>query len=133
MAARRTIAVRYVAFAAVATGVNIASQVAVFAVYPGPGVLWLAMAVGTGTGLVTKYALDRRWIFDQPPASFIAHSVKFSRYTGTGVLTTLLFWLTEWVFDTVGGTAAWRYTGAVIGLAAGYAIKYRLDKRYVFR
>jgi len=26
-----------------------------------------------------------------------------------------------------------RYAGAVLGLAAGYWLKYHLDKRYVFR
>jgi preprotein translocase subunit SecA len=38
----------------------------------------------------------------------------------------------EFGFDFLFGTKLMRYVGGVIGLAIGYAIKYQLDKRYVF-
>jgi putative flippase GtrA len=49
------------------------------------------------------------------------------------VITTLIFWGTETLFWLTWGTDLMRETGAVIGLAVGYVIKYNLDKRFVFR
>lgn len=127
------LALRYTAFAVAATGVNVATQDVATALYAGPFALWLGIFAGTGTGLVTKYLLDRRWIFGEGRADLAEHSVKFTLYTLMGVATTCIFWVTEWAFDHVsGGDERWRYTGAVLGLAIGYAIKYRLDKRFVF-
>lgn len=48
------------------------------------------------------------------------------------VLTTVLFWCSEYVFHHFFGTDAMRYLGGVVGLAIGYFIKYNLDKRFVF-
>jgi hypothetical protein len=39
----------------------------------------------------------------------------------------------EFGFDYLFKTTEARYIGACIGLAIGYIIKYRLDKRFVFR
>lgn len=128
------LAVRYTLFAVIATIVNIATQDIATAIYTGAGALWLGIFAGTGTGLVTKYLLDRRWIFMEAPDSITGHSRKFSLYTLMGVVTTVIFWGTEWLFDHLsGGDEFWRYTGAVIGLAIGYTTKYRLDRRFVFR
>lgn len=128
-----TLALRYTAFAIAATAVNIATQDVATAVYQGPYALWAGILAGTGTGLVTKYLLDRRWIFGEGRADLAEHSVKFTLYTLMGVATTLVFWVTEWTFDRLsGGDELWRYTGAVLGLAVGYSVKYRLDKRFVF-
>lgn len=127
------LALRYAAFAAIATGVNVATQDVTTAFYQGPHALWAGIFAGTGTGLVTKYLLDRRWIFGEGRADLGEHSRKFSLYTLMGVATTFIFWVTEWTFDRLsGGDEAWRYTGAVVGLAIGYTVKYRLDKRFVF-
>lgn len=123
---------RYAAFAAFAMMVNIAAQMVTFANYEGPAALWLAIAIGTVTGLSAKYLLDRRWIFYDASSTLSDHSIKFSFYTLTGVPTTIIFWVTEWLFDWLGGSPAWRYAGAVTGLTIGYAIKYRLDRRFVF-
>ena len=48
------------------------------------------------------------------------------------MVTTLVFWGTEFAFHLAFQTDAMRYLGGVIGLVIGYAIKYQLDKRYVF-
>jgi len=93
----------------------------------------LGPLAGTGTGLVTKYLLDRHWIFFEGRGNLSDHSRKFTLYTLMGGATTLIFWVTEWTFDHLsGGDELWRYTGAVVGLAIGYTVKYRLDKRFVF-
>lgn len=127
------LALRYTAFAVVATAVNIATQDVATALYTGTGALWLGIFAGTATGLVTKYLLDRRWIFMEAPDSLAGHSRKFSLYTLMGVATTVIFWGTEWLFDRLsGGDEFWRYLGAVVGLAIGYTTKYHLDRRFVF-
>lgn len=127
------LALRYTLFALIATVVNIVTQDIATAIYTGAHALWLGIFAGTGTGLVTKYLLDRRWIFMQARGSLAEHSRKFSLYTLMGVATTVIFWGTEWLFDHLsGGDEFWRYFGAVVGLAIGYITKYRLDRRFVF-
>lgn len=125
---------RYIAFALVATLANLAVQRVVLAIAALPGMLAfpLALAAGTLAGLVTKYVLDKRWIFDDRSRGVEAHGRLFSLYALTGVATTAIFWGTETLFWLTWGTDLARETGAVLGLAIGYAIKYRLDRRFVF-
>lgn len=120
---------RYGAFAAVATVVNLGVQRAALALSP-----WLALAMlaGTAAGLVVKYLLDKRWIFFDGATGAAAHGRKFALYTAMGVVTTLIFWGAE-----TGAWAIWhsetaRETGAVLGLMVGYVVKFRLDRRFVF-
>nr|WP_247887257.1 GtrA family protein [Azospirillum sp. SYSU D00513] len=122
---------RYTAFAVVATAVNLLTQWCLFALYAGPGAVYAALALGTLTGLVAKYVLDKRWIFDDRSTGAAAHARKFSLYTLMGVFTTVIFWGTELAFDALGG-GSWRYVGGALGLAIGYVVKYRLDRRFVF-
>jgi putative flippase GtrA len=82
---------RYTLFAVNATAVNIATQMASFAVYDGAFALALAMGLGTGTGLVVKYLLDKRWIFFDLETGARAHGRKFGLYTLMGVATTAIF------------------------------------------
>lgn len=127
----RDLVLRYALFALLATGVNVAAQHLSLGVYAGRYGLGLAIGAGTGAGLVTKYILDRRWIFHSPAAALKSQGRDFSLYTLTGVLTTPIFWSMELTFNHLFGTALMRDLGAVLG-AIGYVIKYRLDKRFVF-
>ena len=71
MAARpapAAIAVRYAAFAAVATAVNVATQALCFALYAGRHELYASMAAGTAAGYALKYRLDRRFVFRERAA-----------------------------------------------------------------
>ncbi|WP_267138070.1 GtrA family protein [Anianabacter salinae] len=126
--------VRYALFAVVATVANLGVQRAVFWI-GGDSAGWfvLAMAAGTGAGLVVKFVADAVWIFDEVPTSLRGGTSAFLLYTATGAVTTLLFWVTETGFWLWFGTDAAREAGAVIGLAFGYTVKYRLDRRFVFR
>ncbi len=128
------LALRYIGFAGLATLANLGVQRLVLAVPLLPAGQWLlvAMAAGTLVGLVIKYLLDKRFIFADRSRGLAAHGRRFSAYAGFGLFTTLLFWGFEAGFWWLGGTTAWREAGAVIGLAIGYAIKYRLDRRFVF-
>jgi putative flippase GtrA len=97
-----------------------------------PWVVVLSVMAGTGTGLVFKYVWDKLLIFGFRPATASRDLLAFGGYTLTGVGTTATFWGFEFGFDLLFGTKLMRYVGGVIGLAIGYAIKYQLDKRYVF-
>jgi putative flippase GtrA len=123
---------RYALFAAIATAINLGSQAAFAQFYYGPFALIGAIILGTGTGLVTKYLLDKYWIFFDRSTSAAAHGKQFVLYTGTGIATTLIFWAFEYGFDALPPEGRWRYVGAVIGLTIGYVTKYRLDRRFVF-
>ena len=125
--------VSYIAFALIAAAINIGSQWLCLREYGGPLALTLAMGVGTGSGLVTKYLLDKRWIFRDSGGGVANHSRKFLLYALMGAGTTALFWLTEAVFDALSQDGQLRFVGAGIGLAIGYVAKYHLDRRFVFR
>jgi len=81
---------------------------------------------------VVKYLLDKRWIFADAETGLRAHSRKFSLYSAMGLITTAIFWASETAFWLAFGTHEARELGAVLGLAAGYVVKYQLDKRFVF-
>jgi putative flippase GtrA len=122
----------YVAFAVLATAANLLAQRAVLSFGSGAGLFALAVFVGTAVGLVLKYALDKRWIFGDLTTGLAANGKKFGLYTVMGLVTTAIFWGSETAFWLFWRTDAMRELGAVIGLSVGYAIKYQLDRRYVF-
>jgi putative flippase GtrA len=123
----------YSVFAAVATLANIGAQDVTTRIYDGPLHILLSVCVGTGVGLVVKYLLDKKWIFRFKAENARHDATLFTLYVTMGLVTTAIFWGVEFGFNHVFGTAEARYIGACIGLAIGYVIKYRLDKRYVFR
>jgi hypothetical protein len=123
----------YAILAFIATCANIAAQDAALHVYSGPWDVMLSVVVGTGTGLVTKYVLDKKYIFGFRARDAAHDGRTFALYTLTGIVTTLVFWGFEFGFDHVFDSKAMRYLGAVIGLAIGYVMKYRLDRHFVFR
>ena len=127
------IAVKYVAFAVVATLLNLLFQFISFLVYDGFASLYVAMAAGTAAGLLSKYILDKKFIFYHKPTSKKNDATKFFFYSLTGVFTTFIFWGTEIAFDSMFDAEAAKYIGAVVGLAIGYTFKFFLDKTFVFR
>jgi putative flippase GtrA len=123
---------RYSLFAAIATLLNLASQALSFYFYTENGAIYLAMAIGTLTGLICKYYLDKHFIFGYRTQNKSEDFFTFILYSLMGVITTLIFWATELGFDYFFNSHLAKYAGAVIGLAMGYFIKYKLDKKYVF-
>ncbi|MBU3057272.1 GtrA family protein [Pseudomonas indica] len=126
------LAAMYALFAAVATATNIGTQDAIIRMYDGPFALLLSIIAGTGTGLLVKYILDKRYIFSFQARDIAEDSRTFLLYALMGVVTTVVFWGFEFLFEFVFATKEMRYLGGVIGLAIGYFTKYELDKRYVF-
>lgn len=123
---------RYAVFAVLATLANLGAQRLVLLAGETAPIFALAVIVGTALGLVVKYALDKRWIFADPETGLRAHGRKFGLYTAMGLVTTAIFWATETAFWLGFGTHTAREIGAVLGLAVGYVVKYRLDRRFVF-
>ena len=111
---------------------NIAAQAIVMYFDKNSHSMLLSMLIGTGVGLVTKYILDKRYIFIFK-AENLAHGGKlFFLYCVMGIVTTTLFWIIEYGFHWIFATELMRYIGGAIGLIMGYLIKYRLDKQFVF-
>ena len=127
----------YALFAGIATAANLAAQASagralgLVAGALGPG-YWLALAFGTGVGLVVKYLLDKRWIFRDPATGLRAHGRRFTLYTVMGLATTALFWGMQTAFVLAFRSEAALLAGGALGLGIGYWVKYRLDRRFVF-
>ena len=128
---RVRIAALYALFAGIATLANLSAQAAVVALRPDQVGIVVSVLVGTVVGLPVKYLLDKRWIFGIVGTGRRDLRL-FVLYGLTAVFTTVLFWGTEWAFAAAFATTPARLVGGALGLAAGYAIKYRLDKRFVF-
>jgi putative flippase GtrA len=122
----------YVAFAIIATVVNLVTQEIMFQLYTSAFQLGISIFMGTLTGLVVKYVLDKKFIFNYQVDSKSKDSQTFFLYSVMGMITTVIFWVTEFAFDAWFATKTMRYTGAVIGLSVGYLTKYQLDKKFVF-
>jgi putative flippase GtrA len=123
---------KYTVFAGVATTLNIVAQDVTVRLYAGPMWLYASMAVGTLTGLLVKYFLDKRYIFFYASKNLVEDGRKFVLYSFMGIGTTLIFWGAELFFEYVFHSRVMRYSGGIIGLFLGYWVKYHLDKRFVF-
>lgn len=126
------VAIKYTIFAVISTLFNLLFQYFSFLLYAGFGSLYIAMFIGTLAGLVVKYILDKKFIFYHVVENKKEDAKKFALYSLMGVFTTIIFWGTEILFDTLSQNPNAKYLGAIIGLSIGYIIKYFLDKKYVF-
>lgn len=122
----------YSLFAIIAIAANVLSQEFALLFYQGAHELVVAIPVGTAVGLVVKYVLDRKYIFKADSVPLSKDGRQFIAYAATGVLTTVLFWGSEIVFELLFASREARYIGAILGLSCGYILKYQLDRRYVF-
>lgn len=127
-----TLAIRYIAFAIAATIGNLLTQRLVIRIGSETLSYFGALLAGTIVGLIIKYLLDKRWIFSDTSRGMVAHGRNFSLYALMGVATTVIFWGSETLFWLIWHNQEARETGAILGLAVGYFVKYRLDRRFVF-
>ena len=121
---------RYTAFCLLAMTVNLGFQFLAHRCL-GAG-FWLALVIGTTGGLVFKYVLDRNYIFEARGVGLGADISRFGLYSLLGILTTAVFWMTEWLGYQYLPLSYGRYFGGALGLIFGYALKYWLDRRWVF-
>ena len=124
------ILIKYIIFAVISTIVNLSFQYISFYFYSDIYSIYIAMFIGTLAGLILKYILDKKFIFEYETKTKKEEGKKFILYSLMGVFTTLIFWLFELGFDKLFDQ---KYLGAVIGLGIGYIVKYYLDKKFVFR
>jgi len=123
---------RYVLFAILATLANLATQETVIRALP-VAPLAFSILLGTAAGFIMKYLLDKRWVFEDRYSSHGQELRKITLYGLFSVFTTLIFWGFEVAFWVIWRTDFAKYTGAVLGLAVGYAAKFMLDRTFVFR
>ena len=126
------IAVLYTLFAVVSTAINIGSQILSIWIYKGPFSIEISILIGTIVGLPLRYVLEKKYIFDFTSENFTHDGKLFVFYSAMGVITTLIFWGTEYAFHLIYDTDLMRYLGGIIGLSIGFYVKYQLDKKYVF-
>ena len=124
--------VRYVVFAIIATLVNLVTQEIVVRIAP-VAPLASSILMGTATGFILKYVLDKKWVFDDDYGGHRQEVQKITLYGAFSVLTTLVFWGFEVAFWMIWQTDLAKYTGAVLGLAIGYGAKFILDRTFVFK
>ncbi len=127
------IVIKYSLFALISTLFNIGFQNLSFRLYDGFGSLYIAMFIGTITGLISKYILDKRYIFYHHTKDSVDNFKKFLIYSTMGIFTTAIFWGVEIGFNVLFQSENAKYVGACIGLSIGYIAKYFLDKKYVFK
>ena len=126
------IAVLYTLFAMLSTAINIGSQMLSIWIYKGPLHVEISILVGTAMGLPLRYFLEKRYIFNFTSKNLVHDGKLFVFYSAMGVITTLIFWGTEYAFHVIYDTDFMRYLGGIIGLSIGFYVKYKLDKKYVF-
>lgn len=126
------IAVLYTLFAVLSTAINIGSQMLSIWIYKGPLSVEISILVGTIMGLPLRYFLEKRYIFNFTSKNLVHDGKLFVFYSAMGVITTLIFWGTEYTFHLIYDTDFMRYLGGILGLSIGFYVKYQLDKKYVF-
>lgn len=142
---RSQMVLAYCAFAGLAMAVNLGAQWAVLrlalfaphiqgiaAQLQSFAIVTAATAVGTAAGLVLKYFLDKRFIFRDPASGARAHARRFSLYAAGGLVTTAIPYLMELVTRGYYPRGPAVLVAGAIGLMIGYAVKFRLDRRFVF-
>ena len=120
---------KYFLFAVISTIVNIFAQYTVFTFYNN---IYVGLFIGLLFGLITKYILDKNFIFYSQTKSIFEDSKMFFLYSLTGVFTTFIFVFFEISFYYLFKNEYSKYFGGVVGLGIGYLIKYKLDKKFVF-
>ncbi len=116
----------YFGFAVVATILNLICQnILIFLEYE----VYLQILGGTLIGLVSKYYLDRQYVFKDTKTNIAGSFIMYSLF---GALLTPLWWVIEIIFINLFGTILAQNIGAILGLAICYYLKYLLDKKYVF-
>ena len=123
----------YIFFAIIAMSINIYSQYLIFTIYITEHTIYIAILIGTTLGLISKYLMDKIYIFKYQINTLYDYSKNFAAYVFTGFFTTLIFWGFEYSFYILFDNDTAKYIGAIIGLSIGYTVKYILDKNFVFK
>ena len=116
----------YFLFAVLVTFINLAGQHIFLNFYEN---LFLAVVAGSASGLIIKFALDSKLVFESNKDMNLKIFIK---YAFIGACITPIIWVVEVTFLNIFGTVFMRDVGAVLGIALAYYIKYEIDKRFIF-
>ena len=96
--------------------------------------LFISLFLGTLAGLLLKYYLDKKFIFDYQIDNLAHDSKTFGLYSIMGLATTAIFWSCQLLFDYIFlQNLAMRYLGGAFGFAIGTYVKFLLDRKFVFK
>jgi hypothetical protein len=123
----------YSFFVAVGITTNLITQLLVAKVLTQVFQIYIGMSLGALTSMLVKFQLDRHYIFLCRPSSLITRGRQFFFYSLFGIVNISCFWSAELTFHFLFQAPSMRYVGAFIGLIVGHALKYRVDKRLVFK
>ena len=123
----------FFSFAIISTLLNLLTQRFILSFDKTNLFFFIAISSGTFVGLVIKFFLDKSYLFFDKKNNISHLRKKFGLYTFMGIFSTIIFWGTEYIFWIIWRQENMRELGAILGLTIGYIIKYKLDKRYVFR
>ena len=123
----------YIFFAMVSTIFNLLTQRVILSLNKTDLFFFIAILSGTAVGLLIKFFLDKSYIFFDKKNDISHLRRTFGLYSLMGTFSTVIFWGTESIFWVIWRQENMRELGAILGLTIGYLIKYKLDKRYVFR
>lgn len=116
----------------VSISINLGIQYISLLIYSGKFAIYFAMFFGTISAFIVKFILDKFFVFQFKSESLKQDLSKFILYTALSVITTLIFWITEILFNKLFNYEWAKYVGALLGLILGYTMKYWLDKNFVF-
>ena len=94
---RRKIIFNYTLFSIYAILLNLFFQEFSFIILI-KGNIYVSIIVGTIAGLILKYYLDKKYIFNFNTDGVIKETKIFILYSITGIFTTFIFWTLELVF-----------------------------------
>lgn len=123
----------YAVFAVAATIVNFIAQAVTVRIWPFAFGVQAGVVAGTLAGLGVKYLLDKRYIFRFTTQNIGHDGRLFVLYAAMSIVTTAIFWSSEFAGGALSGSETGRYIGGALGLLVGYIAKYQLDRRFVFR
>jgi putative flippase GtrA len=92
----------------------------------------LQLILGTATGFIFKFIVDKFVIFKNAYAGISQTAKQIIIYTLFAIITTAIFWGTEILFKIIFEFPNNELLGGLIGLSIGYTTKFFLDKKWVF-
>lgn len=122
----------YISFAVISIAINIGTQFLSTVLYQGIYYIEASILIGTISGLLPRYFLDKKYIFKYKTLNFSENGRLLTLYTLMSIVTTMVFWSTEYLFHHAFQADYMRYLGGILGLTIGFIIKYQLDKKFVF-
>ena len=127
------IALVYALMSFLTTASNIVTQAIWVLKYKGAFSIELSVLAETAVGFPIKYSMEKKHVFAFKTVSLGHDTSFFTLYALMGIFTTAIFWSVEFVFHFLFDNDVMRYLSGALGLAIGSFIKYRLDKRFVFK